>query len=131
MEFHLESEHLWSIITESPEYDEQWKVSDGKVRRIIEESIEKDQIIHIHNKTTAAEMWQALKTIHDIECRRRSDSAEPTESETAEINFIENSMNEIQMKLSEIEANLKAIFDEIIEVRKSQIRMESVLFTSW
>lgn len=130
MEFHLKSENLWSVIRESPEYDEQWKVKDGKVRTIIEESIENDQIVHIRDKTTAAEMWQTLKTIHDIECSVRSDSAEPTVTEAEEISFIENSIIEIQMKLTEIEANLKLIFDEVIEIRKSQIRMESIIFTN-
>lgn len=67
MELVFIAEYLWDIVTgEQPkDVDKNWQTEDEKAREIIEQSIDDDQTTHIHAKTTAAEMWQALKGIHD------------------------------------------------------------------
>lgn len=117
MEFYLKLKKLWNIINDkSQENDEQWKSKDRETRIIIEESIEDDQFIHINNKTRAADMWQALKAIHDCTNFNRSDAVESIENETG-ISFVEKSIREFQLKLNEIQAKLNAIFEEVIEIR--------------
>lgn len=68
MELVFIAEYLWDIVTgEQPKEDDDkhWQTEDEKAREIIAQSIDDDQTTHIHDKTTAAEMWQALKGIHD------------------------------------------------------------------
>lgn len=62
----LREHDLWQVIAqERPQYDEQWQMKDGRVRAFIVLALEDDQINHVYGKPTAAEMWQALKYIHN------------------------------------------------------------------
>lgn len=66
MESFLREHNLWDVVIgERPQCDEQWRIRDGRVRAFIVLALDDDQINHVHDKSTAAEMWQALSYIHD------------------------------------------------------------------
>lgn len=66
MKILLKSQNLWDIvIAKEGEHDQQWQIKDGKAQAFIIIAMDDDQIIHVNDRKSAAEMWQTLKNIHD------------------------------------------------------------------
>lgn len=69
MELGLISEDLWEVVSEEAPSDGRalrgWVKKDNKARALIGLNVEKDQLIHIRDKNTAAATWNSLKTIHE------------------------------------------------------------------
>lgn len=66
MESFLKEQDLWDVITdENPQKNEQWHQKDNKARAFIVIAIDDNQIKYVYETKTAAEMWQALKNVHD------------------------------------------------------------------
>lgn len=67
MELFLVKEELFSVVVEdkpgTPTAD--WTLKDGKARAMIGLAVEDTQLVHIIRKTTAKEMWDSLKKIHE------------------------------------------------------------------
>lgn len=70
----LIKDDLWEVININDNEEEgdqvnrrttQWKTKDAKARATIGLLVEKDQLVHIRNKTTAQETWNALKMAHE------------------------------------------------------------------
>lgn len=75
MELLLMKEKLWSVLSEvkpEPTADNDnataitdWQTRDDQARAWIGLSVEDHQLCHIRNKTTAKDVWAALRTFHE------------------------------------------------------------------
>lgn len=69
IELLLINEDLWDVITdEAPTaaaHLRNWRKRDNKARSTIGLTVEDSQLVHIRDKTTAQETWNALKEIHE------------------------------------------------------------------
>lgn len=69
MEWLLEREGLWEVISEAKpeddEIDDEWKVADRKARTNIGLFLEESQFKLVKNADSAREMWRALRDHHE------------------------------------------------------------------
>lgn len=70
IELVLIKEDLWDVVVEEqPESSERvaarWNKRDARARATIGLSVEKGQLVHIRDKRTAMETWNALKNVHE------------------------------------------------------------------
>lgn len=63
----LKEENLWDVVTDeqADQNDEKWIIKNEKARAYIIIAIDENQVIQVHDKTTAANAWQALKKVFD------------------------------------------------------------------
>ena len=60
---------LWEVISEEAPSTasrfRDWRKKDNKARSVIGLNVDGSQLVHIRDKTSATETWNALKTIHE------------------------------------------------------------------
>ena len=63
----LTREKVWSVVTDpKPENtDAAWSNKDEKAQALVGLALEDTQLIHVMQKSTAKEMWDALKDYHE------------------------------------------------------------------
>lgn len=72
MELLLLKENLWSIVfqTRPNQFADaavltEWDTKNNSARGLIGLAIEDSQLVHIKNKNSAQEMWDALESVHE------------------------------------------------------------------